>query len=194
MRLPPARSLFAALARGFILTLMAIAAVASPADADEVVANAPAHVRGASPDSVQLLTELIARSATGRELVAQLERSDLVVYIRYQWFETLMLRGRIGALASARPGRLFAIEINSHQTRTEQLAALGHELRHAVEIAGAASVQDARSLAALYRAIGEPSGYAGAETFETAAAAATGKQVRQELVAPTQADSNVFRN
>jgi hypothetical protein len=42
-------------------------------------------------------------------------------------------------------------------TVTQQIAALGHELRHAVEIADAPSVVDDASLAAEYRRVGFPS-------------------------------------
>jgi hypothetical protein len=176
------------------ITMVAIVAIAGPAHAQDDAAVEPMRLRGATLDAVHLLRELVARSPTGRDLVDRLERSDLVVYVRYEWFQTLTLRGRIGAIASSGHGRLFGIEINSNQTRTEQLAALGHELQHAVEIADAASVQDARSLAAFYRTIGEPSGYPGAETFETAAAKTIGSRVRQELVAPAAADANVLRH
>jgi hypothetical protein len=176
------------------LALIAIALASTSVAARSSSVGAVSRVRGASIDSERLLAELIARSPTGRGLVEQLGRSDLIVYVRYEWFQTQMLRGRIGVVASGGNRRLFAIEINSHQTRTEQLAALGHELQHAVEIAAAPSVRDARSLAALYGAIGQPAGYPGAEMFETAAAAEMGHRVRHELSAPPVADSAPLRN
>jgi hypothetical protein len=127
--------------------------------------------------------------------VQQLGRSDLIVFIRYEWFPTNTLRGRIGVLASSGHRRLFAIEIDAHQTRIERLTTLGHELQHAVEIAGAASVDDARTLAAFYTSIGLPSGTVGSETYETAAAVAIGRRVRQELMAPPlPVDPAVLRN
>jgi hypothetical protein len=182
------------LARVLSLALWAVAATATPVGADDPGPAAPSRLRGTSLDDNHLLDELVARSATGRHLVAELGRSDLVVFVRHEWFQTQILRGRIGVVASREHVRLFAIEINSHQTRTEQLAALGHELQHALEIANAPFVHDARSLAALYTSIGEPSGYPGAERYETAAAVAAGYRVRQELVAPAMPGSNALRN
>jgi hypothetical protein len=176
MRLQLARLLFAALA--------VVAVTATLADAQPIAPGAIPGVRGASRDAVHLLEELVARSGTARDLVEQLGRSDLVIFIRYEWFQALTLRGRIGFLTSNARTRLVAIEVSSRQTRLAQLSSLGHELQHAAEIAGAASVHDARTLAALYTSIGEPSGYPGAETYETAAAIAVGDRVRQELVAP----------
>jgi len=68
-------------------------------------------------------------------------------------------------------------------------------LQHAVEIAGAASVDDARTLAAFYTSIGPASGTVGSETYETATAVAIGRRVRQELMAPpVPVDPAVLRN
>ena len=175
------------LTRALLPALGAIAMTAAFAGADEAEIGGVPRVRGASTEAVQLLQELVSRSTTGRDLVTRLERSDLLVFVRYEWFQSHTLRGRIGFLAASRRARVFAIEISSHLTRNEQLASLAHELQHAVEIAGAASVHDTRSLAAFYTSIGEPTGSPGAETFETAAAAATGRRVRQELLSPTAA-------
>ena len=173
------------LAHRLLGALIALGVATPLASGDDVVSGPPAGVRGASLDAVHLLEELVARSSTGRDLLEQLSRSDLVIFVRHAWFPIEMLRGRIGFLASRSRGRLFAIEISSRQTRTEQLVALGHELQHAVEIAGAASVHDARTLAAFYTGIGELSGQPGSATCETAAAIATARRVRQELLAPS---------
>ena len=146
----------------------------------------PSHVRGTTADSALLLQELVARSATGRDLIDHLEQSDLLIYVRFEFFTTTTLRGRIGLIAANGPRRVLAIEIDSRHTRTDQLVALGHELRHAVEIAGAPSVSDPASLAALYTAIGEQTGFSsGYETYETIAAADAGRRVRVELSSAT---------
>jgi hypothetical protein len=173
--------------RGALAVLVSAGAMvaAVPATGAETDRPASPHVRGASLDAALLLDEARARSGTVRELVDRLEHSDLIIYIRYEWFTAASLRGRIGFLASGRQQRLFAIEIDCRHSRPEQIAALGHELRHAVEIADAPSVLNARSLAAFYASIGELTGYtAGGQTYETAAAAETGRRVRSELAAP----------
>lgn len=108
----------------------------------------------------------------------------------------MTLSGRIGLLAAADHRRLLAIEIAPRHGRTDQLVALGHELQHAVEIAGAPSVWDARSMAAFYTAIGTLIGdAAGLATYETVAAAETGSRVRSDLANfTTSADLGVPRN
>ncbi len=169
-------------ARALLVAVGTIAVTVTLASAPDADRAAPPHVRGTNADAALLLNELVARSPTVRDLVDRLDHSDVVVYIRYVWFPTTTLRGRIGFLTSDKPRRLLAIEIACRHTRTDQLVALGHELQHAVEIAGAASVWDVRSLAAFYTSIGDLTGYAGgSETYETAAAAETGRRVRSEL-------------
>lgn len=169
--------------RALLVAAYVVAVTATLAGQQDADRAAP-HVRGATPDAAELLDELVARSPTVRDLVDRLDRSDLLVYIRYQWFSTARLRGRIGFLAADKQRRLLAIEIGCRHTRTEQLVALGHELQHAVEIADAPSVWDVRSLAALYTVIGDRTGYsAAAETYETAAAADAGVRIRSELAA-----------
>ena len=161
---------------------------ATPVRADEIDRPTPPHVRGATLDAALLLDEARARSATVRELLDRLEHSDLLIYVRYEWFSSASLRGRIGFVATGHEQRLFAIEIDCRRARPDQIAALGHELRHAVEIADAPSVWDARSLAALYASIGELTGYNSfGDTYETAAAAETGRRVRSEVANPAMA-------
>jgi hypothetical protein len=188
MRLRPVRAL--------LLATGALAIAATLASGQTADANAGPHVRGAHVDEALLLDELLARSQTARDLMERLDRSDLLIYISFRWFSTQTLQGRIGFLAPDRHPRLLAIEIDCRRNRIDQLVSLAHELRHAVEIAGAPSVWDARSLAALYTSIGSMTGYgAGAETFETIEAAETGHRVRAELNSPAQAaDANNIRH
>jgi hypothetical protein len=57
---------------------------------------------------------------------------------------------------------------------------LGHELRHALELADAPDVRDAAALVSLYRRIGDS--YSDGHRYDTAAARETGRRVRSELV------------
>lgn len=183
-------------ARALLATAGAVVFTATLASAQDADRGPQPRVRGTTPDVALLLNELVARSPTARDLVDRIDRSDIVVYVRYEWFTSTTLRGRIGFLASDKRRRFLAIEIACRYTRTDQLVALGHELQHAVEIAEAPSVWDARSLAEHYTVIGEPTGYAGrSETYETAAAAETGHRVRSELGTMAQpADVAPLRN
>ena len=168
--------------RALLVAAGAIAVMATLASAQEAGPAAPPRVRGATVDAALLLDELVARSPTVRDLVGRLNHSDLLVYIRHQWFSTATLRGRIGFLTADSRRRLLAIEISSRYTRTDQLVALAHELQHAMEMAGAPSVWDAPSLAAFYTVIGVQTGStSSSETYETIAADDIGRRVRNEL-------------
>jgi hypothetical protein len=162
-----------------LLTLSTPIAAADAQDAATAV-----HVRGVDDGSTMLIRDLVARSATGRELVDRLERSDLVVYVRRRLFTTAMLSGRIGFVRGDCRRRYVAIEIASPRNYVDELAALGHELQHAVEIAGERDVCDAAALAALYTRIGDPVDRWGglADSFETRAGSDTGIRVRRELL------------
>jgi hypothetical protein len=141
------------------------------------------HVRGTDDATTLLIRDLVARSTIGRDLVDELDRSDLVVYVRRRVFPTVSLNGRIGFVRSDHRRRLVAIEIAVPRNYVDELAALGHELQHAVEIAADPTVCDAASLAALYSRIGDTAGlWTGSEeSYETRAAAEAGRRIRREL-------------
>jgi hypothetical protein len=145
---------------------------------------APTRVRPETSEARELLAELIARSPTAQRLVDHLEESDVVIYVRYRWFVTETINGHIGLMSSDPHHRYLIIELACRRTRMQQLVTLGHELRHAVEIADATWVGNTSSLSALYRRIGESVNVSGAlEAYETNAAIETSQQVRSELVA-----------
>jgi hypothetical protein len=152
------------------------------------IETAPSHLRPTTADVRAIVTAVLERSVTAREMAEQLEQSDVVVYVRYRWSETTRLQGRIGLVESGadNPNRLLVVELATGLTRLQQMVALGHELRHAVEIAATSSIVDAHSLSAHYSVIGrrvnsEP----GAEMFETDAACDVAAQVRLELTSPS---------
>ena len=164
------------------LILFTIVCSIHPALAQDT-ADSP-RVRGLDAAASELIRDLVARSATGRDLVDQLERSDLVVYVRRRLFNTALLTGRIGFVARDCRRRVVAIEIASPRSHVDELSALGHELQHAVEIAAEPTTCDATSLAALYSRIGDPvERRAGlVDSFETQAAADASIRVRRELL------------
>src|SRR5437762_12240983 len=127
MPLPTRRAL--AIAAAAILCSVTLALAQTPAP------EAIPHIRPETADARALLDELIARSPTAHRLVDHLQESDVIVYVRYRWFPTDAINGHIGmAAAHARP-RYLIIELACRRTRLQQLETLGHELRHAVEIA-----------------------------------------------------------
>ncbi len=127
-----------------------------------------------------LLAEGLHRSSTFASLVTALNNTDVIVYI-----EAVMTlpKDTMGRLSMTPRGggefRYLRIQIRADLSRRDGIALIGHELRHALEIAEAADVRDTNSLVRLYERIGHPS--IGEHAYDTEAARDTGRLVRREL-------------
>ena len=149
-------------------------------------AIAPPHVRTESADLRRLIVDGARRSATFRGLLIALDASDVTVYVRSRILPSGQLQGRIG-FAGSRSARILVIELACPRIADDQIAILAHELRHAVEIAQAPSVVDARTLGIYYEGLGaESRGGPGAWTFETREAREVGDRVRREMVSASE--------
>ncbi|HEY7284790.1 MAG TPA: hypothetical protein VH497_05080 [Vicinamibacterales bacterium] len=149
-------------------------------------AGATPHVRPETQAARALLHELLDRSPTAWQLVDEIDRRDLIVYIRHRVFTDATLNGRIGLLRSNQPTRFLVLELAAARTAVDQLAALGHELQHAAEIARLGRMLSPAGLARYYAAIGEETSPCGeTRTFETRAAQEMSMTIRRELLRPT---------
>jgi hypothetical protein len=127
--------------------LLAVLAAAGQVRAQALDPPAAVHVRPASSRAAALLAEGRARSATFRQLVQALERSDVFV-----WVETgfLGVHGRVLFAGTCQAGRLLRIRVNGLEADEHLVAWLAHELQHAVEIASAPEVDSAAALRRFY--------------------------------------------
>jgi len=126
---------------------------------------APSRLRAADGTAAALLQAGVARSATVRAIVETIQQSDLIVYVETR---PIRLPGQL-QLLTATPGcRHIRISVRKPGLDTEQIAWLGHELWHAVELAAAPEVRDQAGLLRFYQRIGM-TGTSGA-TAETAKA------------------------
>ncbi len=139
-----------------------------------------ARLRGALEDGVR-------RSATLAQLVRTLDQSDVIVYLETVAGMHPSVAGRmILAGASAGP-RYLRIQIAPRYRGDELIALIGHELRHALEVAQSPQVRDDASLIALYRTIGHSggdtlgAGEGSHHRYDTMAARHTGRLVLTEL-------------
>jgi hypothetical protein len=149
------------------------------------------HVRPETATLRALTAQAAARSPLVHELIDRLSRSDVVVYIRHRTFGSVMLDGRIGILSTVGDRRYLVIELACDRNELVQMATLGHELHHALEIAAEPSIVDPRTLARFYARIGIPSYPMGhGQTFETQAAADMGTRVRHELLTTSARSAN----
>ena len=113
-----------------------------------------AHVRTNDSRMRAVIADGIAGSAFFRDLVAQLDASDVIAYVESDCLMPPPLAGRLTFMSSAGGRRYVMVRIACSLEGRGQIAMLGHELRHAVEIADTDSVVDEPSLAQAYRRIG----------------------------------------
>ena len=113
-------------------------------------------LRVADPQLRNTIDQGLARSWTLRQLESRLEQASVIVYLS----RVPLIRGMAGRtrLIGAGGGwRFLSVEVDDRIAGLDLLTVVGHELRHAVEIADAAYVVDADSMLDLYRRIGQPS-------------------------------------
>jgi len=162
------------IALGVLVLLSSFVAGTAPRDGS--------HVRTMDKRLRHAIDEGLARSALFRSLVARLDGSDVIVYVEPECPMSSRLFGRLTLLGTGGERRYVDVRISCMLTVPEQIAALGHELRHAVEIADAPAVTDDASLAAEYRKVGFASrALPAGDGFESRAAIEAARQVWLEL-------------
>src|SRR5207247_4623616 len=172
------------LRRSLTIASIMVCVVAAWARAEIPPDAASPHLRPETAEGRALVAELFERSPTARALLDELNRSDLIVYVRFRMFRSSRLGGRVGLLAAAGPTRFLIVELACGRVRATQLATLAHELQHVVEIAREPSIVDAASLAVHYAKIGEiVQDLPDHVGFETDAARLVGIRVLRELSA-----------
>ena len=139
------------------------------------------HVRTIDSRLDVLILEGARRSPMFRTLVDRLNRSTVIAYVQSRLLPG-GLSGRLTFVGVGQPWRYLRIEIECRQSMVDQIAALGHELQHAVEIADAAGAVDQASIRALYGTIGFAIDDS-LRRFESDAAKRAGTRVRRELSA-----------
>jgi hypothetical protein len=122
-------------------------------------------------------------SPTFRALVSRLNQSDLIVYLQGDPRQGVRIEGQLTFLSAAGGSRYAVVRVAFVGDSLRQVALLGHELRHAVEIADAAEIIDQDSLARVYHRIGQQtSNRGGRQTFDTRSAIETGDRVLREML------------
>jgi hypothetical protein len=157
------------------------AAVAAEDDDDRAAVPNP-RVRPNDGRSAAALLQGIARSETVRLIVERLETLDVIVYVEMQAALQHKLAGRMVWLAATQHFRYVRISLNYELSGETLIAVLGHELRHALEVALSPSIVGEPSLEAYY----EKNGInmrSHANGWDTQAARDAGELVRRELAA-----------
>ena len=148
------------------------------------VEAAPARgVRPLGPEAEHLLAEARRLSPTVRRLLAELDGSDLIVFVELRIPRSIRT-GQLALIGTGVGVRYVKIEIYGVDCVRATTPWLAHELQHAVEIASAPEVTDDAGVTRLYGKIGRPS-KDGLRSFETKAAIDVRNQVLAELASPT---------
>jgi hypothetical protein len=130
-----------------------------------------------------LIRDGVRFSPTFQTLAERLSNSDLIVFVDVDSFGPEGLDGRLTFVASAPGARYVRIRVTFYPDAARQIAIIGHELQHAVEIADDPAIVDEESLGREYARIGYPQGafLPRRQTFDTEAAIKTGQRVYREL-------------
>jgi hypothetical protein len=135
------------------------------------------RVRSDNPAIAALITQASERSTTFRGLVETINRADGIVYVN----EGTCGRGARACfkhqVVIAGPNRILHILVDSRRPDWDLMGAVGHELRHAIEILGNPLITSDAAMRAFYKQNGvELNG-----VLETRAAIAAGADIRSEL-------------
>lgn len=142
--------------------------------------DGPAIPRVRANDSAalaKLLQEGTNRSSTFRRLVGSIDRTDGLVYVQEGHCGHHVRACLALTVQVAGSNRLLRIVVDAHRDRDELIAAIGHELQHAVEALGDPHVRDERTIYSFFDRIGATD----RGRFETQAAIQTGLDVLAEL-------------
>ena len=158
--------------------LLAAGPTADPGDLASVSnVIAISRVRGESPEVRRLIDDTASRSPTVRELLTRLGGTDTIVYVEFTP-SPLVPTARTKLVTSASGVRFLRIGININAALADRGPWLGHELKHALEIAEQRNIRDDNAVRELYLRIGRSHG---TDQFETDGARQIEWTVRREL-------------
>jgi hypothetical protein len=150
-------------------------------EARAVMTAADRHVRAADKTMADVITSGLKRSGTFAHLVLALNKSDVIVYIESGQVLPRTIVGRLLLAAGPEGTRYLRIQVSGHPGSNDMIALVGHELRHALEVAESPEVRDEAGLIALYERIGHPTNVPEMHQYDTMAAQDAGRRVKAEL-------------
>jgi hypothetical protein len=139
------------------------------------------RVRFADARTAALADAGLARSATFRRLVADVQAGDVIVHVGIEPVMHGRQTGRMKLIVNEGPQRYVRIWIRGDLPSTPFIASLAHELQHVSELVANPEVRDAVALEHLYRRIGREYRRSGRQAFETDAALRIATEVRREI-------------
>lgn len=149
-------------------------------DAHTLLTATDRPVRAANREIQGLLARGMARSRTFAGLVTALDRTDVIVYVEEnpRMPQNVAARLLFGT-ATANGPRYLRVQIARDASMSSRIAAIAHELQHALEVARAPEVRDETGLEQFYRRIGIRGAIE--RSYDTEAAQLAGRRVRLEV-------------
>ncbi len=163
------------LAVGILFSGHALPAAAAP----------ESRVRVLHPMLVHVLVEGERRSATFRDVRGRLEASDVIVYVEGGRTGHGM-DGGLQFVTATSSTRYLRVTMRLDLPAAGLVALLGHELRHALEVAEHAAIRDQDSFRQFYERWGTATHRGDVVTYDTEAAVTTGLRVALELRVPVR--------
>ena len=176
----------------FVLSFLVLLTTSHVLTAETFGQNPRRHIRSTDRRLIRLVHDGVRTSETFRKLVDRIRHSDVVVYLECGGGGSA--GGRLTFVSSVGGFRYLHVRVARLPAADAQIALIGHELQHAVEIADAPDIVDAVSLAREYQRIGfaSPRVTPGI-SFDSDAAVETGYRVLRELTGrqPAQLPSDL---
>ncbi|MBZ5559799.1 MAG: hypothetical protein LAO77_21230 [Acidobacteriia bacterium] len=130
----------------------------------------------------QLVLNGIAHSATFASEAQELSTSDLVVFLEPVMNMPSELSAYLVFMSATPACRFVRIRYDIHLSDPRAIAMIGHELRHALEIANHPEVVDNLTLSAMYKRFGKR--VTDGEMYDSVEAVTAGRIILQELLNP----------
>jgi hypothetical protein len=130
----------------------------------------------------QLVQNGNAHSPTFAAETQELASSDLVVFLEPLMHMPAELSAYLVFMSATSACRFVRIRYDIHLSDPRAIAMIGHELRHALEIANHPEVVDSLSLSAMYKRYGRQ--VSDGEVYDSVEAVAVGRTILQELLNP----------
>ena len=136
------------------------------------------RVRTSSPTISALIQQAAARSTMFHGVIAEIGNTDGIVYVEPGKCPHGVRACLLMEMAISGSNRLLYVLVDTKRADTELMAAIAHELRHAVEVLSNRSLKTGTAMYFFYRLTGTSLGRG---AFETTAAVETGQAVRKQL-------------
>ena len=121
------------------------------------------------------------KSATFRALLERLGRSDLIIYVDRTSTLSDRTRGDTRFVVRAGGFRFLRVRLDLNAATNAAVALIGHELRHAAEVADAPWIVDEASYGAHFKTVGFASCIRPQPCYETDDAVLAGNRILREL-------------